>query len=69
MGKKQQFKVGDKARVCADWIRGKTLVVTVIGLQQNGNTTFAKVKWQGSDAIANAEKFGSLFTFDELRSM
>ena len=65
MGK--TFNTGDKVRVCADWITGKTLIVTIVGFQKNGNETFAKVKWHGTDAIVNAEQYGTLFTLKELR--
>jgi hypothetical protein len=66
-----KFKVGDSARVCVDWIapgtKTKTMIVKIVGFQQNGNTTFAKVKWTGNDAIELAEQYGNLFTFQELR--
>jgi hypothetical protein len=69
MGKK--YKIGDRCRVRIDWEtptqKAKDAVVVIKSFQKNGMTTFAKVEWLGHDAIELAERYGNLFTNEELR--
>jgi len=66
-----KFKIGDKVRIAVDWAkpgRVKTAIARIIGFQRNGGSEFARVKWQGNDAVILDEEYGNLFAQEELRS-
>ena len=68
----KKFKVGDRCRVRIDWEtpikEAKDAIVVVKSFQKNGSATFAKVEWLGHDEIMLEERYGNLFTQEELRT-
>jgi hypothetical protein len=65
------IKVLDKCRIVCDWVPPavKQRRVQVMRFQQNGNIQFAKIRWIGKQSRDNEEKYGVLFSLDELRKV
>jgi hypothetical protein len=61
----------DVCNVCIDWgdedIAGKR--VQIVGTQKNGKETFFKVIWRGLQGRELRQKYGNLFTANELRKI
>lgn len=66
-----KFKITDKCKVTIDWATDtdfKDATVEIVGIQQNGET-FYRVKWLGSNSADLTDKYGNLFTSNDLRKV